>query len=220
MAGELERLVIRAHAKPDYTDAHFAEFKAYVNPSEITLGYEIEYDAAQGQGTTNSRMEFKKLKPGDLTLSFFIDGTGANGRPANVRDEVARFQEVTGYNGAIHRTSYLIVAWGTLRVKKCVLKSAQIVYKLFQSDGVPLRAVINATFTDNSDDATRVAIQQDESSDLTHFRLVKAGDTLPRLCEEIYGEACLYPEVARVNGLDHFRKLEPGQRLRFPPLEK
>lgn len=221
-SGRLERLEIRAHRQPDYSDAPAPDaiFAAYVNPAEITLGYEVEYDSASGAGTTASRMEFKKIKPGELSLSFFIDGTGANGRDADVMQQVAKFQEVTGYNGHIHRTHYLKVAWGTLQIKRCVLKSASIAYKLFRADGVPLRAVISATFTDNSDDATRVAVAQDRSADLTHVRLVKVGDTLPGLCDEIYGEPRMYLDVARANGLDNFRALQPGMRLRFPPLEK
>ena len=43
-----------------------------------------------------------------------------------------------------------VVTWGTLQVKRCVLKSASIAYKLFKPDGIPLRVVITATFTDNS----------------------------------------------------------------------
>jgi hypothetical protein len=216
--GKLERLVIRAHEKPDYSDKPVREFVAYVNPSEVTLGYEIEYDAAQGAGTTASRMEFKRLKPGDMTLTFFLDGTGASGQPLDVQRKVKEFQEVTTYNGKIHRTNYLVVAWGTLTIKRCVLKSASIAYKLFQPSGVPLRAVITATFLDNSDDQTRVAIAGDQSPDLTHVRLVKAGDSLPRLCAEIYGDALLYLKVAEANGLDDFRNLRPGTRVRFPPL--
>lgn len=221
-SGMLERLVIRAHLKPDYSDKPTPNniFEAYVNPSEITLGYEVEYDSASGTGTVGGRMEFKKIKPGELSLNFFIDGTGANGRTVDVRVAVDKFQLVTGYNGHIHRTHYLKVAWGTLQVKRCVLKSASIAYKLFRPDGVPLRAVISASFTDNSDDATRVAIAQDESADLTHVRLVKAGDTLPGLCDLVYGEPRMYLEVARANGLDDFRALRPGAQLRFPPLEK
>jgi hypothetical protein len=218
--GELERLVIRAYEAADYHGKPFDEFKAYVNPSEITLGYEVEFHEQSGAGTTGSRMDFNKVKPGDLSLSFFIDGTGANGREADVQKEVEKFQTVTGYSGQIHRTSYLEVAWGKLRVKRCVLKSASIAYKLFRPDGVPLRAVISAVFADNSDDTTRVAISQDQSADLTHVRLVKAGDTLPGLCEQIYGEPRVYTDVARHNGLDNFRALRPGMRLQFPPLAK
>ncbi len=218
--GKLEKLTILAYAEADYAGAPIARFEAFVNPAEITLSYEIEYDAAQGTGTTNSRMSFKSVKPGDLSLAFFIDGTGANGRPADVQQEIEKFQAATMYNGDIHRSNYLKVVWGTLQVKRCVLKSASIAYKLFRPDGVPLRAVISAVFTDNSDDQTRVAIAQDHSPDLTHRRIFKAGDRLPALCSEIYGDPRLYLRVAEANGLDDFRRIAPGTEVFFPPLEK
>jgi len=217
--GLLERLMILGFDKPDYSGSSTGAFLAYVNPAEITLSYELEYDSQQGAGTTNSRMEFKRVKPGDLTLNLFLDGTGADGRePQDVRAMVELFRAVTGYNGNIHRTSYLIVMWGTLEVRRCVLKSASIVYKLFQPNGVPLRATISATFSDPSDDRTRVALAQDRSAALDHFRLVREGDTLPLLCQQIYADPRRYLFVAASNGLDNFRALVPGTRLHFPPL--
>jgi nucleoid-associated protein YgaU len=166
-------------------------------------------------------MKFKRIKPGDLSLIFFLDGTGANGKKIDVQEQVKKFQTVAvEYNGDIHRPNYLIVAWGTLEVKRCVLKSASIAYKLFKPDGVPLRAVITANFTSNSDDTTRVALEQRSSPDLTHVRLVKSGDTLPALCHQIYGDPGYYLEVARANRINHFRRLTPGTKIFFPPLEK
>ncbi len=218
--GTLEKLLIKAYETPDYSGQPVGEFVAYVNPNEITLSYEMEYDSAQGSGTNNSRMEFKKMKPGDMSLTFFIDGTGASGELIDVMQKVEQFQTVTGYNGNIHRTSYLKVAWGTLQVKRCVLKSASIAYKLFKPSGIPLRAVITAGFTDNSDDKTRQAMAQDQSPDLTHVRMVKAGDNLPAMCGQIYGDPSYYLEVARANRIDDFRSLIPGTRVFFPPLEK
>jgi LysM repeat protein len=218
--GELEKLIIRAHAQADFSDEAIGEFTAYVNPHELTIAYDMEYEESQGSGTTGSRMEFSKVKPGDLSLTFFLDGTGANGAKIDVQQKVEEFQNVTGYNGNIHRPNYLKVVWGTIQVKRCVLKSASIAYKLFKPSGVPLRAVITANFTDTADDETRVALAQDESPDLTHVRLVKAGDTLPLMCYRIYGDSRYYLDVARVNGLDNFRRLKPGQKLFFPPLEK
>lgn len=218
--GKLERIQIKAYDKPDYNGSPIDTFEAYVNPTEITLAYEMEYDSAQGAGTTGSRMNFKSVKPGDMSLTFFLDGTGANGRLIDVQEKVEKFQSVTGYNGKIHRPNYLKIGWGTLTIKRCVLKSASIVYKMFKPDGKPLRAVITAAFTDNSDDATRVAMAQDESPDLTHVRLVKAGDTLPALCYAIYGDPRLYLKVAEANDIRDFRNLVPGTKIRFPPLEK
>jgi LysM repeat protein len=219
--GTLEKLTIIAYENADYSDKKPAgKFESYVNPNEITLSYEMEYDSAQGSGTTSSRMNFKKLKPGDMSLTFFIDGTGANGNQIDVQEKIEKFQVVTGYNGKIHRPNYLKVTWGKLQVKRCVLKSASIAYKLFKPDGIPLRAVITANFTDNSDDKTSQAIAQNQSPDLTHVRLVKAGDTLPSMCYEIYGDPNYYLEVARANQITNFRNLNPGSKLFFPPLEK
>ena len=218
--GTLEKLRIDAYEKPDYSGVAFGTFEAYVNPTDITFGYEVEYNNSQGSGTTNSPMHFNHQKPADLTISLFLDGTGANGKVINVQDEIAKFQEITRYNGDLHRPNYLIVVWGTLPVTKCVLKSASISYKLFQANGVPLRAVIAATFTENSDDQTRVATAGDQSPDLTHVRVMKAGDTLPALCYGIYGNPAYYLDVARANGIDNFRNILPGTRIFFPPLEK
>jgi nucleoid-associated protein YgaU len=137
-----------------------------------------------------------------------------------VQAKIESFQTVTGYNGNIHRPNYLKVVWGTLQVKRCVLKSASIAYKLFKPDGIPLRAIITANFTDNSDDTTRVAMAQDSSPDLTHVRLVKSGDTLPKMCYDIYGDPGYYLDVAMANKLNNFRNLQTGTKIFFPPLEK
>ena len=219
--GRLEKLVVQAYKAPDYAEGSLVgTFESYVNPNEITLAYEMEYDSAQGSGTTGSRMDFKKVKPGDMSLSFFLDGTGANGVKIDVQEHVEKFQAVTGYNGDIHRPNYLKVAWGTIQVKRCVLKSASIAYKLFKPDGTPLRATIAATFVDAVADQTRVALAQDSSPDLTHVRVLRAGDTLAALCGQIYGDPALYLKVARANKLDGVRHLPAGTRVRFPPLRK
>ena len=119
--GTLEKLTVLAYTKADYSGDPVGRFEAYVNPSELTASYEMEYDSAQGSGTTSSRMNFKKVKPGELSLTFFLDGTGASGRPLDVQKAVESFQAVTGYNGDIHRPNYLKVIWGTIQVKRCVL---------------------------------------------------------------------------------------------------
>lgn len=219
--GTLEKLLVRAYSAPDYAESSLIDtFESYVNPNEITVAYEMEYDSAQGSGTTGSRMDFKKVKPGDMSLAFFLDGTGANGVKIDVQTQVEKFQTVTGYNGDIHRPNYLKIAWGTIQIKRCVLKSASIAYKLFKADGTPLRATISATFVDAVEDQTRVALAQDSSPDLTHVRVLRAGETLAGVCQQIYGDPALYLKVARANQFDSVRRLPAGTRVRFPPLQK
>ena len=44
------------------------------------------------------------------------------------------------------------------------------------------------------------------------------GDTLPLLCNKIYKDSSYYIQVAKFNGLNKFRNLKPGTKLKFPPL--
>jgi len=132
-------------------------------------------------------MNFKKMKPGDLSLTFFIDGTGATAHRSDVQTQGRRVPgRLPATMGPFIDRTISRLPGGTLQVKRCVLKSASIAYKLFKSDGIPLRVVITtrpSPITLMTRPASRWA--QDESPDLTHIRLVKAGDNLPALCSKI-----------------------------------
>lgn len=218
--GEIEKIKIQAYEQPDYSSSPTGEFTAFINPSELTVSHEMEYETSQGQGTSGSRMNFTKIKPGDLTITFMLDGTGATGQSLDVQEKIDLFNSVTGFNGNIHRPNYLMVMWGSIEIRRCVLKSASISYKLFKSDGTPLRALITAVFTDNVDDQTRVATERKTSPDLTHIRIAGEGDTLPVMCFKIYGDTKYYLEIARINNMNHFTRLKAGRKVIFPPIDK
>ena len=57
-------------------------------------------------------------------------------------------------------------------------------------------------------------------ADLLNVRVLRAGETLAGLCQQIYGDATLYLKVARANQLDSVRRVPAGTRVRFPPLQK
>ena len=217
--GELEKLLIKAYTEPDYSGSPVAEFKADFNPAEYSQAYDVEFERQQGEGSTGSPVVFRKVKPQEYKLKLTFDGTGVSGLQVEVHDRVQEFFSVCGYDGEIHRPRYLKLLWGKLE-SKCVLLKADITYKLFFSDGRPLRAVMDATFSENIDDSTRVAEANDQSPDLMRQVTVKAGDSLPLLCFRAYGDPAYYLQVAEVNGLDDFRELQVGQTLLFPPLEK
>jgi nucleoid-associated protein YgaU len=112
-----------------------------------------------------------------------------------------------------------MIKWGALLFKGSLV-DLSIEYRLFASDGTPLRANAKLKVKGTIDDDLRVAKENNQSPDLTHYRKVKAGDTLPLMCYRIYGDSNYYLEVARVNKIMQFRKLKPGQEIFFPPLQK
>jgi len=204
-------------------------FTAFINPDEFTVNYNV-FVPAKPNATPGEHAVFGQIlgtAPLEITLKFFLDGTGATGKTCNVAEQIQQFYKVMGYDQTKHSTRFLRIFWGDLTLLRpnqfaleCVLKSATIQYKLFTSNGLPLRALITANFTEalSSD---LVALEFVKSSpDLTHVRVVKEGETLPGLVNEIYGSFKYYLEVAKANGLKTFRNLQPGQRLFFPPFDK
>ncbi len=221
--GKLEKLRLRAYRNPSYGEAHFVkEFVAMMNPEAYTLDYKVEYTEGKGHGSSGSQQKFGVKKPEEFAFEFLFDSTGIiDGRPrADIADDLRDFREMlVGYDGKQHEPWHFKLLWGKTCFKgRCT--SLSIAYKLFNADGSPIRASCKCGFKGSIDDEQRVAKENKSSPDLTHRRTVVAGDTLPLMCHAIYGDPGYYIHVARVNGLDNFRRLKPGTEIFFPPISK
>jgi LysM repeat protein len=217
--GGLTRLTIEAYRKSDYAEPAADSFTVLFNPTTYTQKYEVVYHPRQGAGDTGSPQVFGKIKPQEYTFELLFDGTGTAIARVDVAAELERFLTVAGkHDGEIHRPMYLKLSWGPL-VSKCVLKSADITYSLFNPDGTPLRARVRAVFSENVEDTLRVAEERRSSPDLSHVHFVTAGEHLSQLADRYYGDASRYLQVAQYNKLANFRRLEPGQALVFPPIQ-
>ncbi len=237
MSGELIKLKITAYSNPGFTDEIAnGEFKTLLNPDKYTFKYKIEQNEEQASGTSALAPRFNKALPEDLDLEFVFDRTGViidYGSPSSDKDNVVYKDEGNGviddiesfkhvvfeYNGTEHRPNYLEISWGTLLFKG-TLSEMDITFKLFKPSGMPLRAVAKAKFKGFVEDNLRVAMENNQSPDLTHIKTVKAGDTLPLMAYRVYGDSKYYLEVAKVNRLTNFRQLKAGQKIVFPPIKK
>ncbi len=237
MSGELIKLKIKAYSDERFSEEiSEGEFKSLLNPDKYTFNYKIEQNNNQASGTSSSAVRFNKIPPENLDLEFVFDRTGVvvdygssstdaddkvyKDEGNGIIDDIEQFKRVVfDYNGDNHRPNYLVISWGTLLFKG-TLTEMNITYKLFKSDGLPLRASVRAKFKGFVEDNLRVARENNSSPDLTHVRMVKEGDTLPLMTYRIYGDPKFYLEVAKANGIANFRKLNAGQMIVFPPIEK
>jgi hypothetical protein len=246
--GKLEKMTIRAYQdQPDPeqppvpSDDPADTYVVQVNPKSYSLNHLLNYTDRHGQGNSSRDAIFANSEPTTLEFDFLFDGTGVVPKPSelgdvplvgaiasalagggeyDVMDEVKKFTDVVyKYQGGIHRPRKLLLIWGTLEFS-CALTSLSFQFTLFKPDGTPLRAVAKAKFREAETDAQRELRENNSSPDLTHLREVKEGDTLPLIAHRIYGDAGLYLEVARVNKLVAFRRLEAGSRLSLPPVAK
>ncbi|OFZ96298.1 MAG: hypothetical protein A3H35_17135 [Betaproteobacteria bacterium RIFCSPLOWO2_02_FULL_62_17] len=218
MESAFTRLKIEAHRQQDCTGTAVETFEVLFNPNTYSQKYEVAYHPRQGAGDTGSPQVYGKIKPQEYSFELLFDGTGTAIKKVNVPDEIEKFLKVTGkHDGEIHRPMYLLLIWGRL-LSKCVLKSADITYTLFEPGGNALRAKVRAVFSENIADTLRVAEERRSSPNLTHVHTVTAGEHLSQLADRYYGDASRYLQVAAYNRLANFRRLDPGQQLVFPPI--
>lgn len=225
--GGLEKLLIEAYADESYAKKD-GELRLWINPEKYTRTYTICYNDRQAQGSPGGSPDFNRIPSEEMKLELVFDGTGVVPTPIpgilpftgdGISEQIAEFTElVFEYQGGIHSPRYLRLVWGTLSFT-CRLTELALTYTLFKPDGTPLRARGDATFLQFTSEALLAKEANPRSPDVTHVLTVKAGDTLPLMCWQVYGSSEWYAEVARVNGLTAFRELAPGTQLVFPPLE-
>jgi hypothetical protein len=226
---KLEKLKIFAYNHQDMDEGHKAaapydKFEVLINPETYSLDYKVEFKDGQGQGTSGSQQKFTVKSPEEISFEFMFDSSGLI--DSQKYDEKGVFEKVhnlkemlTGLDSSSHEPRHFKLGWGTMLFKgRCT--SLNIAYKLFNHDGTPIRAICKASFKGSIEEGLRIAKDNLQSPDLTHYKIIKKGDTLPLLCYRIYGDSKYYVQVAAVNKLNNFRNLKPGDEIFFPPIVK
>lgn len=209
---------IIAYPDSKYSGAGSDSCTVQINPASYTHEHEVNYNDQQPLGTPGTTLWFKGIPPEKVSFDIYFDATGVISA-GTVKDQIATFKKVCfTYNGSIHEPNYLKLSWGTL-VFKCKLISLSISYTLFKNDGTPLRAKLSVAFREALDANIIAKEANNQSPNLTHYILVKEGDTLPLLCYKVYGDSRYYKEVATYNNILNFRNLTPGTALYLPPLK-
>ncbi|MCK8521015.1 hypothetical protein M0D21_05525 [Aquimarina sp. D1M17] len=209
------------------------KFEVMFNPESVKRSFVNKFtnDASNPQNQSNAKFMYSDSSR--VSMSLIFDGTDVDqfgaeiafrqlrGTRKSVTDRIDDFlKNTTKIKGKIHEPRFLILSWGKTLNFSCRLTSLDINYTLFDRNGDPLRAELNVSFMEDHAPEEQVAELGLESPDLTHYRIVKSGDRLPLMCQEIYGSPLYYPLVARANKLKDFRNLTPGQEIYFPPIEK
>lgn len=199
------------------------QFEALINPADYKHSVGISYDKQKPQGEAAAEPKFSAVNAEKVSFALVLDGTGAvpgSGRaPVAVRTLINQLAKVVyQYQGDRHEPPHVRLLWGSL-IFFGRLESMSTQYTLFKPSGEPLRAKVDLGFTGSMSKKESELVSNRSSPDLSHHVLVREGDTLPLLCERIYGDPGYYIDVARFNGLADFRRLVPGRQLHFPPLE-
>lgn len=226
---KLSKLTIQSFKTGERKASNHPDIEVQFNPESLSVKHEVAFQTKQGIATSSAQARFSHARSKQLNVSLVFDGTQVDSfgyelifkPPKTVGKRIEEFLNAC-YNvdGDTHEPAYLRLSWDKSVLGPgfdCRLQSVDINYTAFDRDGSALHATLAAVFVQDIDPAKKAAIDKLSSPDLSHRRVVKAGDTLPLLCREIYGSAEHYLRVAEVNGLDDIRTLEIGRELLFPP---
>ncbi len=229
--GEVSKLKIITYEDSEFENKTGDEFVVMYNPNTFSRNYKSVWVGDEQSGGSGEDVKFRRLESDNVSFEFLFDGTGVShvgnssinleeGKEGHVQEQIDAFLKLTrDINGSTHEPNFLELSWGTF-IFQGVMESATVTYKLFHSSGVPLRATISASFKETVSPPVQAAKTGLTSPDLTHLRIVKAGENLPLIAKKVYGDPSLYTEIAKVNNLYNFRKLTVGQKLVLPPIDK
>ncbi len=202
-------------------------FEVLINPAEFKHTAGISYSKDKTLGDSAASAKFSAVDDEKVSFALVLDGTGvvpggvgASARsPRSVKAQLADLHNVAyNYVGTLHEPPHVRLLWGSL-IFFGRLESMSTQFTLFKPSGEPLRAKVDLSFTGATSKREGELVSNRSSPDLSHRVQVREGDTLPLLCQRIYGDAGFYMDVAAFNGLGDFRRLKPGLELHFPPLE-
>jgi hypothetical protein len=242
--GKLEKMTLKVIEYADGSRPEVDEDKSYtvqVNPASYSLNKQTNYQRQRPPGSQESTQQFQHSGPTTLSFEITFDGTGvintqsvldeipvvgavaslfSEEEPFDVDDQIKQFEEIVyRFDGEIHQPHKVKIFWGKLTFEGAIT-TISYSYTLFNPDGTPLRAKANCTFV-GTRTAEQIAQEENRSSpDLTHLREFQEGDSLPLLAHQVYGNPELYLELARVNKLVNFRRIQAGRRIVLPPIDK
>ncbi len=231
--GKVEKMIIQAYSDATCSKELSEPYQFLINPESYTFHYELEQAEDASIGSSGSELMYYRQIPNEWTFDILIDGTGVikdasalsisvigNAEPVDVQTQVNTLKSIVlDYNGEIHRNQFLKISWGSRDVFKGTLVSLDLNYKLFKTDGSPLRVIATLRLCEWVDPEQRIREEASSSPDITHERLFKSEDRIDLLCNRIYNDPRYYIDVSKSNNLNSFRKLSKGITLKFPPIK-
>lgn len=202
-------------------------FRCSINPADYKHSFAISYtgktpETGQPLGRSAAMPKYSSTMAEQISFTIVLDGTGVVPDTAGltVAGQLGQLKGIVyDYSGSDHEPNVVKIAWGRgLQSFFGRLVSMNVDYTLFRASGEALRAKVALNFVSFATQVEEALRARRSSPDMTHAVTVRAGDTLPLLCQRIYRDAARYAEVARLNDLDGFRDLQPGTVLRFPPI--
>jgi hypothetical protein len=201
-----------------------ARIECMFNPAKFSFSQSNRWESDQVPGKATPQMRYAGGEGGSFSLSLVFDTTSDGKAVTTYTNKLLTLMDVdktlpgfdeTRSNG---RPPWVKFHWGTsLHSFKAVVKSIEVGFTYFSSEGLPLRANVEMSLEQYEPDANW-GPQNPTSGTPNPNRIhqVQVGDTLDRISGRYYGDPTQWRGIALANGLDDPLDLRPGRLLAIP----
>jgi hypothetical protein len=224
---KLTKLKIEAFDEAERVLPAKKTFYAMFNPDSLSHEFSRSFAAAQNVNGAPQPPTGGQIQPGTLKLKLLLDGSGTTEMGAfdvfepakkSVDERIEDFLALAfDIDGNSHEQNFLQLHYGNISID-CRLSRVTVNQQSFDRQGNTMRAELDIELVHDATASMEARRIHFTSPDVSHTLTVRAGDTLPLLTEQIYESDRHHIAVARWNGLDHLRSVDPGMNLLFPPL--
>jgi len=192
-------------------------FEVQYNPDK----YSIEKSAAWEEKGKQADLQYGGSARKSISLEFFFDTYAVRKtlqkdvRTEYVQKLLALMEPTVSTSGGKKRPPILLLSWGGFAFRSVLEKLTQN-YTMFSESGVPVRAIVNATFKQYS--TAEEGSRNNPVGDPTKAHRVTQGETVSSIAEREYSDPGLWRIIADANGLADPRNLAPGTFLVIPAL--
>ena len=120
------------------------------NPAEYSLEKGNQFASAALPGLSNPILSFVNGDADTLTMELFFD-TYTNKGGSDVRIETSKISRLLEIDPDLHAPPPVRFVWGPLSFRAVIERLSQR-FTMFREDGVPVRATLNVTFKEYTND--------------------------------------------------------------------
>jgi len=190
------------------------------NPSEYTVSKTNTYKEESRNRSDVPSFEFEKAGPQTLKLTLLfdtmLDGDDVSLETNNLWKLMESKTRREGSRNEKVPPPAVAFEWGVFRFVAVITNMTQK-FTLFKSDGTPVRASVEVTFTQHKD-VNDYPNQNPTSGggDIERVWRVIAGDRIDTIAFAVYGDATRWRTIAAYNQLDNPLTLKSGRQLIIP----
>jgi nucleoid-associated protein YgaU len=199
------------------------ELQCMFNPADLTISKSNSWDSGKAKGVNAPDLKFQSGQSATLTLSLTFDTTREGGAVTHYTTQLLDLMKIrkTGKGSSKENNSgrppWVRFHWGSASSFKAVVDRLQIKFTYFASDGTPLRAKVDLTLKQFSNEELLPYQNPTSYTPTLHtvHRLLP-GETLDRVAARAYGDATRWRLIAEANGIQDPLRLPVGTMLAIP----